>query len=116
MYDSGYHFLEESISGYLKEAERPEEILKVGADALVEDVRSLPKPRSNRKVPTHLLDTVQDKIDGSTVKVGWGLNYGWYVEHQIKNPPENAHLGPAWERGKDRYTRLMIDAFHKQRR
>lgn len=97
------------------EGDKVTDALKQGADGLASDVRMLPSPRSQRGHPTHMLDTVQSKVDGDVVQVGWGAHYGLFWENgfhpygrgqQMSSP----HLKPTWEQNKDRYQKLMIDA------
>lgn len=89
--------------------------LKEGAEALASDVRMLPSPRSRTGHPTHMLDTVQARVDGETVQVGWGAHYGMFWENgfhpfgrgsQLSSP----HLKPTWETNKDRYMKLIVDS------
>ncbi len=89
--------------------------LKEGAEALASDVRMLPSPRSQTEHPTHMLDTVQAKVEGETVQVGWGAYYGLFWENGFHpygrgNQMSNPHMKPTWEANKDRYQKLIVDA------
>ena len=87
------------------------DVLMVGGEALAEDIRKLPSPRSKRTGYTHMLDSVQaKKADGRTaVEVGWGRYYGLFVERGTRKMRAQPHLHPTWDRNKDRYYKQMAD-------
>lgn len=108
-YDAGFDELAKMLEDFMKEVENPEEILAKGADALAEDVRKLPKPRSsvNKAGYTHLLDTVTWQKEKKEVKVGWGKYYGRMVENGTHLMRAQPHLLPTFERNKEKYYKLM---------
>ena len=87
------------------------DVLMVGGEALAEDVRKLPSPRSNRTVYTHMLDSVQArrKSGEAAVEVGWGRYYGLFVERGTRKMRAQPHLHPAWNNNNERYYKLMAD-------
>lgn len=88
------------------------EILKVGADAFVQDALKLPKPYSNIRASgyTHLVKTFSNKINRARkeVEVGWGKYYGPMVEHGTVKMRSREHLKPLYERNSDKYAKLMM--------
>ena len=84
--------------------------LETGAKMLVEDVRKLPRPRSdmNGSGYTHLIDTISFKKRGKEVETGWGKYYGPMVERGTKKMRRNSHLVPMFERNKGKYYEAML--------
>lgn len=86
-------------------------VLMAGAQALADDVHKLPKPR--RKVASggyaHMLDEVTAQAKGAKAQVGWPNDkfYGYFVEIGTKKMPKQPHIGPTWQRNKNRYYSLM---------
>lgn len=80
-------------------------VLESGAEALVQDVRTLPRPRSQRSGGgwTHLLDTVTQKKNGEEVEVGWGKYYGVFLEKGTRKMSAQPHLATTFERNKEKY-------------
>ena len=109
--DSGFDDLQKLLSDYMKNIQEPLAILEVGAEALVNDVRKLPKPRTsiNTAGYTHLLDTVTYKKAGDEIEVGWGKYYGPMVERGTKKMAAHSHLSPTFEQNKDKYYQKMIE-------
>ena len=60
-----------------------ERAMEKGAQALIRDVRALPKPRSKitKSGYTHLLDSVAMRKNKGEIEVGWGKYYGPMVEY-----------------------------------
>lgn len=88
------------------------DVLTVGGEALAEDIRKLPSPRSKRTGYTHMLDSVQAqqaKSGGVVVEVGWGRYYGLFVERGTTKMRAQPHLHPTWNNNKDKYYKLMAD-------
>lgn len=109
--DTGFDELQKLMSEYLKNVKDPLEILEIGAEALVNDVRKLPKPRSSVNVAgyTHLLDTVTYEKNGDEIEVGWGKYFGPMVERGTKKMRGTAHIAPTFEQNKEKYYRQMIE-------
>ena len=114
-FHEGFRSFEKDLEAYLKkvDGDAATEILKVGADALVDDVRALPSPRSARGHPTHMLDTITSRVMSAHVEVGWGAYYGLFLENGTKHMSAQPHLKPTWEANKERYQQLMISKFHE---
>ncbi len=87
-------------------------VLEIGAKDLANDIRALPKPRSQMTAPgyTHLLDTVTHKIQDGEVIVGWGKYYGPMVENGTVKMNATSHLRPTFERNKENYYKKMQKA------
>lgn len=92
-----------------------EDVLIVGGEALAEDVRKLPSPRSKRGGGyTHMLDSMTAKKSDKqrqVVEVGWGGKkyYGLFVERGTTKMRAQPHLHPTWNNNKERYYKLMAD-------
>jgi HK97 gp10 family phage protein len=88
-----------------------QDILMTGATALRDDVRKLPRPRSNMHKRTHMLDLVDAQAKGKdTAQVGWTNDgyYGVFVERGTKKLHKTTpHIGPTWDKNKTRYYKLM---------
>lgn len=115
IFDSGLDDLEQQLSEFVKSIDKPLEVLKIGAKALVEDVRKLPKPRSSMSGAgyTHLLDTVTYKVANNEIEVGWGKYYGPMVERGTKRMSGTPHLTPTFQANKEKYYKKMMDKFYK---
>ena len=87
------------------------DVLMVGGEALAEDVRKLPSPRSNRTGYTHMLDSVQAKRKSgeAAVEFVWCRYYGLCVERGTRKMRAQPHLHPAWNNNNERYYKLMAD-------
>jgi len=109
----GFDDFEKLVGKYLKKmsGDGVVQILKKGADALVDDVRMLPSPRSATGHPTHMLDTVASQTADRKVQVGWGARYGRFVEYGTRKMAARAHLNPTYQRNQDKYIRLMAEEF-----
>lgn len=96
------------------------ELVKTQADALVKDIRSLPKPKSSRNGITHLLDGVT-YTEGKAPNwvIGWGHYYGPMVEGGTKRQkghgatPAQPHMMATYERNRDKYIRLAQEKFNQ---
>ena len=106
----GMKDLEDLLAEYVKKIENPTEILEVGAKALAEDVRRLPKPRSMVKKGgyTHLLDTVAYQKRNGEIEVGWGKYYGPMVEKGTKKMKGTPHFSPTFKKNKEKYYDAML--------
>ena len=92
-------------------------VLMVGGEALAADIRKLPKPRSNMKKMTHMLDTVVAERKGlSKVEVGWGAKgyYGIFVDRGTRKQRAQPHMKATWDRNKQRYYTLMTNRLFKE--
>lgn len=87
-------------------------VLESGAEALVQDVRALPRPRSQRGGGgwTHLLDTITHKKNGEEVEAGWGKYYGLFLEKGTRKMSAQPHLATTFERNKEKYYDKMQKA------
>ena len=114
-FHAGFADFDELIKDYLDKVsgEAVTEILKVGADALVDDVHALPSPRSARGHPTHMLDEISSRVMGEKVEVGWGSYYGLFLENGTRKMGARPHLKPTWESNKERYQTLMVSKLHE---
>ena len=109
---SGFDELSAALAKYSRMAdeESVSKAVKAGADAFVKDARALPRPRSNiGGTHTHMLDTITTKRDGRDWLAGWGKYYGRMVETGTRKMSAQPHLVPTWEKGKEKYTRIMAE-------
>lgn len=85
------------------------DILKDGADAFVNDLLTLPKPKSKiiKSGYTHLVDTFSSRINKNEVEVGWGKYYGPMVEHGTVKMSANPHLSTLFDKNKEKYYKTM---------
>lgn len=120
----GYQYLDEACQQALNAMNEGSvaRILKAGVDKLVEDVRAMPKPRSNisRGGYTHLLDAVKGfELDGGEgYAAGWGKYYGPIVEKGHASPKgrwvaSRAHLRPTYKQNMQKYQKAMQEEFNK---
>lgn len=110
LYESdGFDSLEKLLTEYEGATENVMEALETGAAALVSDIRSLPKPRSEITKPgyTHLLDTVTYKKGNEEVEAGWGKYYGPMLEKGTKKMKGVEHIRPTYDRNADKYVEKM---------
>lgn len=87
-------------------------VLNIGAESLVQDVRALPRPRSQRGGGgwTHLLDTVTQKKNGEEIEVGWGKYYGVFLEKGTCKMSAQPHIASTFEQNKEKYYEKMQKA------
>ena len=85
--------------------------MEKGAQALIRDVRALPKPRSKitKSGYTHLLDSVAFRKNKGEIEVGWGKYYGPMVENGTTKMDDQPHFRPTFNKNKEKYYKLMID-------
>ena len=88
-------------------------VLEIGAEVLVQDVRALPRPRSQRSGGgwTHLLDTVTQKKNGEEVEVGSGkiiTECSWKKAH-VRCRPSHIFLR-TFNRNQEKYYKKMQEA------
>ena len=109
----GFQDLSDILENYIKKAEKPVDILLVGAKEFVNDLLKLPKPISRiRKAGyTHLIDTFAYKEKKTEVEAGWGKYYGPMVENGTSKMNAYPHVLPLWEKNKEKYYNLMINKF-----
>lgn len=95
----GFDAFDEVIQEALKNADKAMEAIEDGVRDFVDDVRGLPKPRSeiNKVNYTHLLDTITYEKNKNSIEVGWGKYYGPIVENM------RPHLIPAYEKNREKY-------------
>ena len=119
----GFKELEDELKSYIQKAEKPLEILVIGAKEFVKDLAKLSKPKSEIKKSgyTHLIDTFAYRVTKNDVEVGWGKWYGKIIEYgfnlKIKNHSKKMHITrkhfrPVFDRNKDNYYKKMIDKFY----
>ncbi len=108
--DEGFDFLEEVLAKYDVSDEKIFKSLEKGAKALADDVRKLPKPRSQIQKAgyTHLLDTVTYKREKDDIAIGWGKYYGPMVENGTKKTGASPHIKTTFAANKDKYNKMMI--------
>ena len=107
---SGFQDLSDIIEGYIKNVEKPTEILLAGAKEFVNDLLKLPKPISKiRKAGyTHLINTFAYKEKKDEIEVGWGKYYGAMLENGTKKMNEQPHVYPLWNKNKEKYYKTML--------
>lgn len=110
VYDEGFTELEDMLSDYLGKVDNVTEILEIGAKSFINDVKRLPKPRSNvsKSGYTHLLDTVTYKKIKGEVEAGWEKYWGPMVEKGTTKMRGTPHFAPTFRRNKEKYYKLMI--------
>ena len=88
-----------------------ERAMEKGAQALSNDVRALPKPRSQitKSGYTHLLDSVTFRKNEGEIEVGWGKYFGRMVENGTIKMDAQPHMRPTFNKNKEKYYKLMID-------
>ena len=116
----GFDDLMNQLSDYAKKADAKnlDKVLKTGAEAIVKDLKKLPMPISKIRRPgyTHLIDSFLYARSGRyrlQYEIGWGKFYGRMVEDGTERSKAQPHMGPAYERNKERYWQLMIEQFNK---
>lgn len=107
--DAGFDELEKALSDFMKNVDKPMDILEVGAKTLVDDVRKLPRPRSTMSGAgyTHLLDTVTYEIANDEIEVGWGKYHGPMVEKGTTKMGKTPHISTTFETNKEKYYQRM---------
>ena len=114
IYTDGFDEFSKMLEEFKKrtEVKNVTKVLEIGARQLVEDVRALPRPRSQINTPgyTHLLDTMTYKVAGEEVEVGWGKYYGPMVENGTTKMNGVEHLRPTFNRNKGKYYKNMQKA------
>ena len=104
------------------EPKRVQEVLELGAQALVKQLDKLPYPIIKIRAPghTHLVDSftygvVNNGRFKGQVEVGWGVYYGPMVEHGTKLGGNGAHgqkaqphIEPTWRKNKEKIYALML--------
>lgn len=85
--------------------------LEYGAKEFAQDLRKLPKPRSEIQKGgyTHILDTMTTRRTPKDVEVGWGKYYGPMLEKGTRKMAARSHLRPLFERNKNKYYKMMTD-------
>lgn len=106
----GFSALTNIIENYIKKAEKPMEILLVGAKEFVRDLLKLPKPISKIRKSgyKHLVDSFAYREKKNEIEVGWGKYYGPMVENGTKRMNEQPHVNPLWDKNKEKYYKLML--------
>lgn len=102
----GFDSLFEQLEKYAGNADNYLDAVESGAEKLVQDIRSLPRPRSQCS-HTHLLDTVSHKIENNEIVVGWGKYYGPMLEHGTKKMRKQMHIRPTFENNREKYYRII---------
>lgn len=114
IYADGFDEFSKMLEEFKKrtEVKNVTKVLEIGARQLVEDVRALPRPRSQINTPgyTHLLDTVTYQTQGEEVVVGWGKYYGPMVENGTVKMKGIEHVKPTFERNSEKYYKNMQKA------
>lgn len=111
LYTEGFDAFSDLLEEYQKKTtmENVLKVLEIGAKEFVSDVRALPRPRSQIRAPgyTHLLDTVTYQLTKNEVITGWRKYYGPMVDKGTRKMKGVAHMGPTFERNKERYYGAM---------
>lgn len=111
LYTEGFDAFSDLLEEYEKKTtmENVIKVLEIGAKEFVADVRALPRPRSQIRAPgyTHLLDTVTYQRTKNEVVTGWSKYYGPMVDKGTRKMKGVAHMGPTFERNKERYYGAM---------
>lgn len=114
IYTDGFDEFSKMLEEFKKrtEVKNVTKVLEIGARQLVEDVRGLPRPRSEINTPgyTHLLDTMTYKAAGEEVEAGWGKYYGPMVENGTVRMKGTEHLRLTFKRNKEKYYKNMQKA------
>jgi hypothetical protein len=102
-FSKGFDAFDEIIQEALKNVDKAIEVIEDVVIDFVEDVRRLPKPRSeiNKVNYTHLLDTITYEKKESSIETGWGKYYGPIVENL------SPHLISTYERNRNKYINKM---------
>lgn len=114
--DEGFDALQKILSEYDLKDEIVLNGLEKGAEKLAEDVRKLPKPRSQiaKAGYTHLLDTVTHKRTNKDVEIGWGKYYGPMVETGTTKMKGVPHIKTTFEKNKNKYYEIMKNAIFRR--
>lgn len=111
LYTEGFDAFSDLLEEYEKKTtmENVIKVLEIGAKEFVADVRALPRPRSQIRAPgyTHLLDAVTYQRTKNEVVTGWSKYYGPMVDKGTRKMKGVAHMGPTFERNKERYYGAM---------
>lgn len=114
IYADGFEEFSKMLQELTKETEvkNVTKVLEIGAKQLADDIRALPRPRSQMNAPgyTHLLDTVTYQTQGEEVVVGWGKYYGPMVENGTIQMKGTKHVRPTFERNSEKYYKNMQKA------
>lgn len=110
LYDSGFEEFQKMMEMYQITQEHAITAMEAGVKQLVNDVRKLPKPRSQMAAPgyTHLLDTITYRKTKKEIETGWGKYYGPMVEKGTVKMKGTPHIMTTFERNEDRYYDIMI--------
>lgn len=112
----GFLDLQKELADYVKNVEKPLEILEVGANSFVKDLLKLPKPKSDiiKSGYTHLITTFSYNKTSEDIEIGWGKYYGRMVEEGTKKTKKQSHLKPLFEKNKEKYYQQMIKKFKEK--
>lgn len=107
----GFKEFEEMLSKYAGKTENIMGALEDEAEAMVKDVRALPRPRSsiNKTGYTHLLDTVAYRKSKDEIEIGWGKYYGPMVEAGTRKMDAQSHMRPTIQKNIDKYHKIVIE-------
>lgn len=106
----GFQDLADVLEKYIDNVENVTDVLEVGANEFVKDLKKLPKPISKIKKAgyTHLIDSFSSRTKKKEVEVGWGKYYGPMVENGTKKMSAREHLKPCWNKNKEKYYKKML--------
>lgn len=113
--DTGFEELEKLLESFEEKVDNVMPVLEAGVKDFINDVRRLPKPRSQMAAGgyTHLLDTVTYKVVRDEIETGWGKYYGPMVERGTVKMRAHPHMSVVFERNKEKYYKKMIDKIMK---
>ena len=111
----GFEELIEELQECVKNVEKPENIIEIGAKEFLKDLKKLTKPYSqiHKTGYTHLINTFSYRKKENEYEVGWGKYYGPMVENGTKKMKSRPHLKPCFEKNKEKYYNKMLNKIFK---
>lgn len=105
----GFDDLSELLKEYEVTEEEAIQALEIVAKEFTDDVRKMPKPRSQvRKTGyTHLIDTVTYKRKRNEIEIGWGKYYGPMVENGTAKMKGTPHIKPVFRNNMLKYYKMI---------
>lgn len=112
---SGFDELSKVLERLSVTTEKALDAIEAAAKVFTNDVRRLPKPRSQMSKAgyTHLLDTITSKRGKNEIEVGWGKYYGPMAERGTRRMRATPHIKPTFERNKEKYYQIIEDRLFK---
>lgn len=112
---SGFDELSKELEKFNVTTEKALDAIESATKVFVDDVRRLPKPRSqiSKAGYTHLLDTITSKRGKNEIEVGWGKYYGPMVERGTRKMRGTPHIKPTFKRNKEKYYQIIENRLFK---